>query len=72
MPLHTQQEAEFVLKQFVTIDFDKEQRLFEGSHFTFSRAGHILGSAFNEHIDTLFKSVIDDRCSHENHVFLIG
>lgn len=46
LPLYTQMEAEKVIKQFVSIDFNKEQQLFEGSSFTFSRAGHILGSAF--------------------------
>lgn len=46
LPLYTQQEAEIVIKQFMTKEFDQIHSLFEGSSFTFSRAGHILGSAF--------------------------
>lgn len=46
LPLYTQMEAEEVIKQFVTKEFDQSHPLFEGSSFTFSRAGHILGSAF--------------------------
>ncbi len=46
LPLYTQQEAENVIKQFVTKEFDQTHPLFEGSSFTFSRAGHILGSSF--------------------------
>lgn len=45
LPLYTQKEAEHALKQFFVVDFDKRYKLFENSHFSLSRAGHILGAA---------------------------
>lgn len=46
LPLYTQKEAENVIKQFVVVEFDKRYKLFENSHFSLLRAGHILGAAF--------------------------
>ncbi len=46
LPLYTQEEAENVLEQFQPLAFDKKHPLFEDSYFSFSKAGHIQGSAF--------------------------
>lgn len=45
-PLYTEQEAWKALEFFETVDFGKKIPLYEELSFTFSRAGHILGSAF--------------------------
>jgi metallo-beta-lactamase family protein len=46
LPLYTQKEAEAVLSQFITVNFDQPIDLFTDCHFIFSRSAHILGSAF--------------------------
>ncbi|MBS0290830.1 MAG: MBL fold metallo-hydrolase [Proteobacteria bacterium] len=46
LPLYTQEEAEKVLEQFIPLEFNKKHPLFESSYFSFSKAGHIQGSAF--------------------------
>lgn len=44
-PLYTEQDAIHALKQFITVDFHKENNLFKHSHFTLLHAGHILGAS---------------------------
>lgn len=46
LPLYTEEEARKVMKQFVTVPFDTNYALYTHCHFIFSRAAHILGSAF--------------------------
>ncbi len=45
-PLYTEKEARISLAQFHTLDFGHPFYLDDDLHFTMSRAGHILGSAF--------------------------
>lgn len=45
LPLYTKKDAENVLAQFTVMGFDTSYSLFDGN-LRFSRAGHILGSAF--------------------------
>ena len=47
-PLYTVDEAEIALQSFVTHDYNKEIKLFDGLSIIFRVAGHILGSAFVE------------------------
>lgn len=47
-PLYTVKDAEAVLKQFQTLDYDIERELFPGLRMRFQDAGHMLGSAFVE------------------------
>lgn len=46
LPLYTEQDAEKVMDQFITIPFEKNYPLYDDCHFIFSRSAHILGSAF--------------------------
>lgn len=46
LPLYTKEEAEAVMSQFLTIPFEQSYSLDEDCQFIFSRAAHILGSAF--------------------------
>lgn len=46
LPLYTRDEALKVMDQFVTVPFEKTFKLYEDCSFIFSRAAHILGSAF--------------------------
>lgn len=46
LPLYTENDARRTLIQFETIDFEKPYQLFDDFSFSFSRAGHIIGSAF--------------------------
>lgn len=45
-PLYTREEALQSLKQFKTIDYHTPHQLLPNCEFSWSRAGHILGSAF--------------------------
>ncbi|WP_235603191.1 MBL fold metallo-hydrolase [Piscirickettsia litoralis] len=46
LPLYTKDEAEHSLNFFHTVSFGKPQYITDELHFTLSRSGHILGSAF--------------------------
>jgi len=46
LPLYTEEDAQKVMPQFETVSFEDSHTLFEGCHFEFSRAAHILGSSF--------------------------
>jgi len=46
LPLYTKQEAEQVLKQFRTIEYDNHYQGCKNLSACWSRAGHILGSSF--------------------------
>jgi metallo-beta-lactamase family protein len=46
LPLYTEEDAKQALNLFETIDFGQSYSLFDDLSFTFSRAGHIIGSAF--------------------------
>ncbi len=45
LPLYTKEDAEIVLKQFITVDYNQTRKLFDGTHFSFLQAGHILGAS---------------------------
>jgi metallo-beta-lactamase family protein len=45
-PLYTQEDAFRSLHNFISTDFNREIKLFEGIYFRFKEAGHMLGSAF--------------------------
>lgn len=46
LPLYTKQDAIDSLKYFKVVEYGKTVSLGENFHFTYSRAGHIIGSAF--------------------------
>ena len=46
MPLYTQDDAEAVLRQFVTVDAHQLFEPAKGVSVEFRHAGHILGAAF--------------------------
>jgi metallo-beta-lactamase family protein len=46
LPLYTVHDAEIALKQFKPISFDTVFQLFDDVSIQFTRAGHIIGSAF--------------------------
>lgn len=46
LPLYTKEDAENSLKLFHPVTFGKPHHIKEDLHFTLSRSGHILGSAF--------------------------
>ncbi len=46
LPLYTEQEARKSLLNFAPFDYDTEITLYDDFHFTFIRAGHIIGSSF--------------------------
>jgi metallo-beta-lactamase family protein len=46
LPLYTRDEAEQFLKQLHAVEFDTDHDLGDGLTFRYSRAGHILGSAW--------------------------
>lgn len=45
LPLYTQEDAQKVLNQFITVGFDKPYPIMDGCNINFARAGHILGSS---------------------------
>jgi metallo-beta-lactamase family protein len=45
-PLYTEEDARQALTQFETIDFEKPHRIEDDFSFSFSPAGHIIGSSF--------------------------
>lgn len=47
-PLYTQEDAEFALKSFKGIAYDKTFEICEGVQVTFREAGHVLGAAVVE------------------------
>ncbi|HBB52415.1 MAG TPA: MBL fold metallo-hydrolase, partial [Legionellales bacterium] len=48
LPLYTEEDAEYCLKQFEVINFDMPYPLFKDLRCTWRRAGHILGASFIE------------------------
>lgn len=46
LALYTEKEAARTIKQFKIVPFDQTRNLSDNLNFTFSRSGHILGSAF--------------------------
>lgn len=46
LPLYTEEDAKKSLEQFSPINFGVRHELSKNCHFTFHRAGHILGAAF--------------------------
>lgn len=46
LPLYTEQDAEDALEFFHPVNFGNPHYIDDDLHFTFSRSGHILGSAF--------------------------
>lgn len=48
LPLYTKEDAQKVLKQFVSVNFNEPQEIFENCDVSFSRAGDILGSSLVE------------------------
>lgn len=46
LPLYTEADANEALKKFKPFDYNEEIKLSSSLSFTFTRAGHILGSAF--------------------------
>lgn len=46
LPLYTREDAKKALKLFKPVDFEMPFTLNNNLHFTFSQAGHILGSSF--------------------------
>lgn len=57
LPLYTKEDAEKVLKQFVTRDWHKKYSLFDNCQLQFYRAGHILGAAFVQ-LNYQYKSIL--------------
>ncbi|HEV2613479.1 MAG TPA: MBL fold metallo-hydrolase [Gammaproteobacteria bacterium] len=45
LPLYTAADAQNVLKQFTTVDFNQPRKIFDDCNVSFARAGHILGSS---------------------------
>jgi len=52
LPLYTQQDAEYCLKYFKTVEFNQSYAFFPDIELIWHRAGHILGASFIElHVD---------------------
>jgi metallo-beta-lactamase family protein len=47
-PLYTSEDAQFCMKSFKGLPYDKEFEVFKGIKFTFREAGHVLGAAMVE------------------------
>ena len=57
LPLYTREEAEATLKLLRPVDFDTDFDLGSGIRFRFTRAGHILGSAWVTFLQNGFRLV---------------
>ncbi len=57
LPLYTREDAEQCLKQLRTVEFDSDLDLGDGLRCRFSRAGHILGSAWVSFLQDGFRVV---------------
>ncbi len=57
LPLYTREDAEQCLTMLKTVPFDEDFDLGDGLHFRYTRAGHILGSAWVEFMKQGFRVV---------------
>lgn len=75
LPLYTHDEVEEILKQFETVDFEKELHLSKNLSITFFWAGHIIGSSFirinyKNSTDELKSIVFSGDVGHKRNVLL--
>ncbi|HEU4364312.1 MAG TPA: MBL fold metallo-hydrolase [Candidatus Krumholzibacteria bacterium] len=66
LPLYTQEDAEQTLKLFHVVEFDADFDLGLGLRFRYSRAGHILGSAWVTFMQDGFRVVFSGDVGREH------
>jgi metallo-beta-lactamase family protein len=70
LPLYTREEAEQCLKLLRVVDFDTDFDLGHGLRFRYSRAGHILGSAWVTFVQDGYRIVFSGDVGREHDVVM--